>query len=85
MTLRTLLQFSHRPNRRHLVENRAERLFFNTKKRKKKQNEETHLYPRGNAHAVPLHHSLRRRPRNSGYNRAGLPDRQGGIQNLRQR
>ena len=42
------------------------------------------MYPRGNAHAVPLHRSLRRRPRNSGYNRAGLPDRQGGIQNLRQ-
>ena len=46
-------------------EKEAARLFFNTKKERKKQNEETHLYPRGNAHAVPLHHSLRRRPRNS--------------------
>ena len=42
MTLRMLCQFSHWPNpksklknRRHLAENRAERLFFNTKKERK--------------------------------------------------
>ena len=51
--------------------------------RKENYHEETHLYLYSIAAAVPLHRSIRRRPHDRRHYRAGLSDRQGGIQNLR--
>ena len=61
---------------------RAARLFINTKK-KGKHYEETRLYLYGAPAAVPLHRSIRRRTYDRRHYRTGLPDRQGGIQDLR--